>query len=104
MTRTTLREVWETQYRVRQLRSASIKTIRLWQISLDLIDRFLQRPATLADLTDDTLSRFATWRRRGGDVTAATVNRDLASLLALWRWCHRMRMVELWPDVQLEKE
>lgn len=89
------------KYRLRNLRSATKSSLRLWEIALRLFDRYLERPATADDLTDDTFAGFIVWRRR--TAAAATVNRDLVSLLALWRWCHRMGHVDRWPDVALEK-
>jgi integrase len=97
-----LEAAFETLYRPRNLRSASICTIRLWHIALRLFSRFLGRPARLGDLTDETLSAFASWRLQ--TVLPPTVNRDLASLLALWRWLHTKGLVDRWPDVQLEQE
>lgn len=97
-----LRKAFEELYRPRQLRSASKDTIRLWDLALRLFDANLGRPATLDDLNDDAVCRFASWRLQ--TVAPATVNRDLASILAIWRWLHRHNLVAPWPDVQLEKE
>lgn len=99
----TLREVFETGYRPCRLRGASERTIVLWNLAFRWFERFLERPAVLSDFTDGTLHRFAAFRRDGG-VTAATVNRDLFSLLALWRWCHQNGLVTEWPKVQVEDE
>lgn len=88
-------------YRLRNLRSASQESIRLWDIALRLLDRYLGRPATSDDLDEDTFAGFILWRRQ--TVSAATVNRDLTSLLALWRWAHRVGKVDRWPQVELEK-
>jgi site-specific recombinase XerD len=88
-------------YRLRNLRSASSDSIRLWNISLRMFDRFLGRQATTDDFDDDVMARFVVWRRQ--TVSAGTVNRDLGSLLALWRWAHRTGQVARWPQVELEK-
>jgi integrase len=98
----TLTEAFENLYRPRNLRSASGETIRLWHIALRMYSRFLRRDATIDDLTDDSLARFATWRL--SSVSPATVNRDLASLLALWRWLAKRGKINRWPDVPLEQE
>ena len=98
----TLDEAFRTLYQPQQLRSASPKTLALWRVALRHFDRFLSRRARLPDLTNASLSAFAAWRLQG--VQPATVNRDLASLLALWRWLHRRGYIDRWPDVQLEHE
>lgn len=97
-----LSQAFQTLYQPRQLRSASPATLRLWKIALRHFDRFLRRPATTSDLNDNTVSRFVTWRLQ--DVSAATANKDLASILALWRFLHRHRKVKQYPSVQLERE
>lgn len=93
---------FRSMYQPRQLRSASPATLRLWKVALRHFDRFLKRPARTTDLNDNTVSRFAAWRLK--TVSPATVNKDLASILALWRFLHRKSIVKNWPDVQLEKE
>lgn len=98
----TLRHAFETIYKPRNLRFASKETIRLWNISLRMFTRFLKRDANVDDLTDENLTAFCMWRR--SYVAAATVNRDLASLLALWRYLNRRGILKHWPDVQLEPE
>lgn len=97
-----LREAFEALYRPRNLRFASPETIRLWNIALRMFDKFLKRSSLVDDLRDETLISFAAWRRER--CAAATVNRDLASLLALWRYLHRKGIVVRWPDVPLEPE
>lgn len=94
-----LLDIWEQRYRPLQLQSATDNGIRLWKIMFRMFDRFLQREGTIADLNDDTVSKFCTWRKNKG-AAPATVNRDLMSILALWRWCHRMGMVSDWPTVK----
>lgn len=97
----TLRELW-AQYRLRNLRAASPNTIKLWKIALKHLDRFLGRSATIDDLNDETILAFAEWR--ASNVSAPTVNRDLASILALWRWAHKKGRLSRWPDVPLYPE
>lgn len=93
---------FQSIYRPRNLRSCSPSTLNLWRVSLRHFNTFLGRSATIDDLTDDNLSQFATYRR--ADVAPATVNKDLASLLALWRYLHRRQIVTRYPDVSLEPE
>lgn len=91
-----------SEYRLKFLRSASTDSIRLWNIALRMFDRFLGRPAILDDLNDMTVAEFCVWRRAAG-VSGGTVNRDLGSLLALWRWSHKVGYLHRWPDVELER-
>lgn len=93
---------FQTIYQPRNLRSCSLKTLRLWRISLRHFDKFLGRQALIDDLTDDNLSQFAIYRRES--VCPATINKDLASLLALWRYLHRRQLIDRYPDVALEPE
>lgn len=96
--------VFETLYRPANLRSASEKTIKLWKVALRHFSRHLGHSASLDDLHDDLLNSFVIFRLSRDLVQPPTVNRDLASLLALWRWCHRKNIVHRWPDVKLELE
>lgn len=96
-------DVFETRYRLLRLRTATEATLKLWQIALRHFDRYLERDAMLSDLTDVVVTGFAFWRRQQG-VSPATVNKDLDSILALWRWCHRQRLVQPWPNVERERE
>lgn len=97
-----LANLYVNQYEPRALRSRRPNTKRLYRTTLLKFDKFLGRSATLDDLTDDIVSRFAAWRL-GSGLAKRTVNKDLFNLLALWRWCHRKGMVEEWPDVEMEK-
>lgn len=98
-----LSDVFANEYVPRKLRSASPKTLALWRVALRHFNRFTARPATVADLNDLHVCGFAMWRKAEG-VQNATINRDLASLLALWRWLHRRGIVNVWPDVELAPE
>lgn len=93
---------FSARYRPSKLRSASSSTLRLWAIALRKFNEHLCREATIDDLTDENVASFAMWRRQAA--SAATVNRDLASLLAAWRYASRLGLVDRWPTVELEKE
>jgi site-specific recombinase XerD len=90
-----------TKYEPLALRSRRPNTRRLYRTTLRFFERFLERPATLADLTDDTVSAFAAWRL-GHGLAKGSVNKDLFNLLALWRWLHKKGYIANWPDVELE--
>ncbi len=97
-----LSNVYANKYEPLALRSRRPNTKRLYRTTLAMFDTFLKRDATLDDLQDDVVSRFASWRLENG-LSKFSVNKDLFNLLALWRWCHRKGLVETWPDVELEK-
>ncbi len=89
------------RYEGTALRSRRPNSKRLYRTTLKMFDRFLERHATIDDLNDETVARFAAWRL-GKGLSKHSVNKDLFNLLALWRWCCRKGIVELWPDVELE--
>jgi len=100
---TTLRDLFETQYRVLKLRNSSPDSHRLYGLTLKSLDRYLQRPTTLDDLNDVTISQYVLHLRDKGNAPG-TINRHLTNVLALWRWCHRQQLVEHWPNVKKERD
>jgi integrase len=97
-----LLDVYENEYKPGRLRSRSDSTLRLYAICLRMFDRSLGRPARLTDFNDATVSKYMRYRRDNG-ASANTANRDLVSLLAIWRWANHKGYVSTWPDVELEK-
>ncbi len=94
---------WSDVYRPLNLRTASTSTIKLWQIAIRNFAEFRRCISPdLSDLNDTNLAAFASWRHQR--VGAATVNRDLASLLALWRFASKRGDAQGWPSVQMCKE
>lgn len=93
---------YHRRYRPRALRSSRLNTRRVYHVTLRVFGRFLGRRPTLADLCDETVSGYASWRIEDGK-SPATVNRDLINLLAIWRWAHKHQYVQGWPDVDLER-
>lgn len=96
-----LLSLYTTKYEPLALRSKRPNTRRLYRTTLRFFERFLERPATLGDLNDDTVSAFAAWRLEHG-LAKGSVNKDLFNLLALWRWLHKKGYIANWPDVELE--
>lgn len=102
----TLRAFYDDHYKPLRLRGRSPETFRLYEVTFRALAVFLGREALLSDLTDETVSKFAAWRQAAG-VSIATVNRDLCSVLALWRFACRMKrepdgapIVGDWPTVR----
>jgi integrase len=96
-----LANVYEKKYEPTALRSRAENTKRLYRTTLLMFGRFLGRQPTLDDLNDDTVAAFAAWRL-AAPLSKHSVNKDLFNLLALWRWCHRKNLVDVWPDVKME--
>lgn len=88
-------------YEPLKLRAASPNTRRLYGCTLSSFARFLGRPATLADLSDQTVSAYllALHRQR---LSPYTVAKQRWQLLALWRWAVQKGYVTNWPDVSPE--
>lgn len=97
-----LANLYLDHYEPRALRARRPNTKRLYKTTLRMFDKFLGRSATLEDLTDEKVGRFAAWRVENG-LSKRSVNKDLFNLLALWRWSHRKGLVDEWPDVEMEK-
>lgn len=90
-------------YAKKRLRLASHHTTRLYRYSIESFSKSLGHRATLADFNDDAVeSHIYGVVQRG--LSVASANKDLAQLTALWRFAHRNRMVDLWPNVTPLKE
>lgn len=99
----TLLAYYEKYFRPRRLRGRAESSDRQYRINLRHYDRFLRRPATLADLDDDMVSEFiASILDRGK--SPATANKARNHILSLWRFAARKRHVDLFPDVDRLKE
>jgi integrase len=75
----------------------SERSVTLFGSSIDRLEAFLQRPATLDDFDDITLAKFAEWRRtdlhwKGKPPRPATVKKDLAQLTAIWNHAAKKRL------------
>src|SRR3972149_2710176 len=85
------------------LRSKSDNTRRLYGTSIRTFSRFLNRPATLADLTDLTVNQFLDHYRHIPR-SPFSVNKERSNLLAIWRFACRKGFLQEWPDVAPEVE
>ena len=86
-----------------KLRGRSLETDRLYRLSLKSFEKTLGRLATLDDLTDMNLSRHL-HRLSVNGRAAATINKDRAQILAIWRFAAQKRFVAEWPNVPEEVE
>jgi integrase/recombinase XerD len=89
-------------YKKLRLAGRSPRTGHQYDVYLRFFDRYLERPALLTDLDDETVTAFLGWLKAGR--SPATVNRARECILALWRWLARKRKVEQFPDVDRLQE
>lgn len=92
-----LKTVYAELYYPHKLQGRSPHTNAQYLIQLRHFDRFLGRDATLADLTDETVTRCIGWLRQKR--AAPTANKFRSHILALWRFLARKHVVPVWPDV-----
>lgn len=91
---------FDSVYRPLKLRGKSSQTVRLYRNTLANFDRFLHRPSTIDDLTEDTICAFMGWHTDRGH-SAHTANKDGGQLMALARLAFRKRVLEIEPDVSM---
>jgi len=85
------------------LRSRAANTHRLYETTIRHFRKFLCREPILSDLCDLTVNRYLKWFR---DLprSPASVNKERANVLAIWRFACRKGYVTVWPDVPMERE
>lgn len=89
--------------RYRDLRNLSDKSLELYKMLLDRLERFLGHPPTVADLEDLTISRYlrdrATHQCRGKTISPASVQKDKVMIAAVWNLAARKRWVAEFPEL-----
>lgn len=93
-----LTELFE-QYRNKRLRAGSARTLTLYEYSIKSFGISLGRDATVEDFTDDNLETHM-WRVVNEGKSRATANKDYYQLVAMWRFAHRNRLIDAWPNVR----
>ncbi len=84
-------------YRSQNRKLRAEKTHRAYLVALRQLCHHLGRPATVDDLSDETLLAFERWLTGRSDYT---VNERLSRLKAIWRWAARSGIVQKWPTLQ----
>lgn len=74
------------------------KTRQLHEIAHRHFSRLLGRPPELTDFNDDTLSRYIQHRLESG-TAADTVRGESNKLMALWRFCHTIGLLQRGPTI-----
>jgi site-specific recombinase XerD len=83
------------EYFPMQSRIASKNTERLYAAAVARFSRYLERPATLADLDDLTVSRWL--RSMRDELAPATIVGYAKNIRAFWDWCARKGKVKCFP-------
>lgn len=94
----TLLELFE-MYSRKRLRGRSKHTERLYKHSIATFGKTLGHEATTDDLTDDNLQDHL-WRVVESGLSVASANKDYAQISALWRFAHRNRLCQEWPNIR----
>lgn len=96
----TIRELANDRYAV--LKGLRERTVHMINETIDRLEEFLQRPATLEDFTDLTMARFLRWRattpRKGRLASPATVAKDKSHLSSLASLAARKRLIPEFID------
>lgn len=88
-------------YAPRRLRGKSQRSYVLYRLGIARYSESLGKPATLADLTNEAILDHL---NRRSNVAAATRNKELAELSALWRFAVQRGLATGWPEIQAEPE
>ncbi len=86
-------------YFVRVLATRSKSTVKHYLLSLRLFEYSLGRRALLSDLNDDNIARFMALRLSAG-LSAHTVNKDRAQVMALANYAAKKRAILEFVDVR----
>lgn len=90
-----IRELLTERYAV--LKNVRDRTVHIMSETIDRLEEFLGRQATLEDFTDLTMAQYLRWRaktpRKGRLVAPATVAKDRAHLVALANLAARKRLI-----------
>jgi integrase len=94
----TLSDLFKQLYQPRKLPGNNPNSIRQHEIVLRHLDRFLQRPAVVTDLEEDTITHFAAWLVSERKQSPPTVNKSLSKLRAQWAMYNRRGLVSTCPE------
>jgi integrase len=89
--------VLERHYFPLNLRVRCEQTRKQYRYAVGNLSEHLGRPATVADLSDDNVTRMMGWLRDVQGLHPRTVNDRRWRINALWTWLARRGFVRLWP-------
>lgn len=84
-------------YKAKHMRQAAESTIRQYIITIGNVEKFLKRPATLDDLSDDLTQDLLAWFVSRGR-TARGANKIRSNLHTLWSFACKNGWLSRWPD------
>lgn len=76
-------------------KDAAPRTIEQYRFALRTFERWLKRPATLRDFTDDKLNRWIVWALE--NYARPTLRSQRGALLTLWRYAAELRLINRLP-------
>jgi integrase/transcriptional regulator with XRE-family HTH domain len=95
---TPLRYFFETVYCRFRLIGAKPSSIGQFNFCMNAFDRFLERPATLADLSSKTLCDWMSWMV-ADEYSVATINGRIKLLMSLWRFAKKRKYLAADDDL-----
>jgi integrase len=84
-----------------RLRGKSERSVRLYRLCIQRFSETLQKQPELSDLTNENILLHLKLR---SEVSAATRNKELAELTAMWRFAVQKQLHNGWPEVTAETE
>jgi len=85
-------------YILRKLRGANPKTIDKYNYAVDELEFFLDRFATIADLTNENIENVM-WQVRENGRSIPTANNYRKNLISLWNFAAKRGVLKIFPDV-----
>lgn len=96
-----LSDFFDRVYLPLRLRGKSENSVRLYRLTIKQFRRSLGRDPEIADLTEENVLAHLARRRT---VAAATRNKELTQLSAMWRLANQRNLITTWPSVPEEPE
>ena len=99
-----VRFYFDTVFAPARLSGTRVKSVYLYDLELRRFSKFLERPALLSDLNDETVGKALGWLRKrggehGGELSLASVEKFRDCICAMWRYFNQIRIVDTYPSV-----
>lgn len=96
--------LYELLERYALMRSLKGKSVKLYEMLIARFERFLGRPATVADLEDLVVGRYLRWRAETPGwfnriPSAASVQKDRVMLAAIWTYAAKKKLAAEFPEL-----
>ncbi len=93
-------DMLEQHYKPARLAGKSAHSTRLYKYTIRRFSLWLERPAVVADLTTDKVTRHINDLLEGTDLAAATIDKCRSQLVALWNYAAKRGWLAEWPQIQ----